>query len=83
MPLYSLSSKKKVLKANKPQTNSLVGSVYKIMDILQVERLKRVMGNLVSAQQSAFLEARQTTNASLMPMRCWIGGLKSGTRCFM
>lgn len=40
-------------RANTTQTNSLVRSVYKIMYILLVEKLKRVMWNLVSAQQSA------------------------------
>jgi len=45
---------------------SLIGSVYKIIAKVLAERLKTVMGKLVSKHQNAFLKDRQITDASLI-----------------
>lgn len=45
---------------------SLICSVYKIIAKVLAERLKKVMGKLVSNQQNAFIQGRQITDASLI-----------------
>lgn len=45
---------------------SLIGSVYKITSKVLAERLKGVMGRLVSGHQNAFIKSRQITDAALM-----------------
>lgn len=43
---------------------SFIGSVYKIAAKVLAERLKRVMGKLVSNHQNAFIKNRQITDAA-------------------
>ena len=45
---------------------SLLGSLYKILANVLANRLKRVVGKVVSEAQNAFVEGRQITNASLI-----------------
>lgn len=45
---------------------SLIGSVYKIVAKLLAERLKKVIGKLVSNFQNAFIKQRQITDAALI-----------------
>lgn len=45
---------------------SLIGSVYKIISKLLAERLKKIIGKLVSVHQNAFIKHRQITDASLI-----------------
>ncbi|XP_060212175.1 uncharacterized protein LOC132639770 [Lycium barbarum] len=45
---------------------SLISSVYKIASKLLAERLKTVIGKLVSGSQNAFVRGRQITDASLI-----------------
>ena len=43
---------------------SLVGSLYKLLAKVLVDRLKRVMGKLVNKAQNAFVEGRQILDTS-------------------
>ena len=45
---------------------SLLVSLYKILVRVLANRLKKVVGKVVSKAQNAFLEGRQITNASLI-----------------
>ena len=45
---------------------SLLGSLYKILAKVLANRLKKVVGKVVSEAQNAFVEGRQITNASLI-----------------
>ena len=45
---------------------SLLGSLYKILTKVLVNRLKKVVGKVVSEAQNAFVEAREITNVSLI-----------------
>ncbi|RVW96305.1 Transposon TX1 uncharacterized 149 kDa protein [Vitis vinifera] len=45
---------------------SLVGSLYKLLAKVLANRLKKVMGKLVSKSQNAFVEGRQILDASLI-----------------
>ena len=45
---------------------SLVGSLYKILVKVLANRLKRVVGNVISNSQYAFVEGRQILNAVLI-----------------
>ncbi|RVX03908.1 putative ribonuclease H protein [Vitis vinifera] len=45
---------------------SLVGSLYKLLAKVLTNRLKKVMGKLVSKSQNAFVEGRQILDASLI-----------------
>ncbi|XP_075101808.1 uncharacterized protein LOC142177236 [Nicotiana tabacum] len=55
---------------------SLIGSVYKIVAKVLAERLKKVIGKLVSSHQNAFIKHRHITDAALIANKCWTGGLK-------
>lgn len=44
----------------------LIGSIYKIIAKVLANRLKTVMGKLVSNQQNAFIKGRQIIDASLI-----------------
>lgn len=61
-----IPKKKGAMKLRDYMPISLIGSVYKIIAKVLAERLKRVMGNLVSSQQNAFIKGRQITDASLI-----------------
>ena len=45
---------------------SLVGSLYKLLAKVLANRLKKVMGKVVSSIQSAFIEGRQILDAALI-----------------
>lgn len=45
---------------------SLIGSVYKILAKVLVEKLETVIGKLVLVQQNAFIKSRQITDAVLI-----------------
>ena len=45
---------------------SLVGSLYKILSKVLVNRIKRVMGLIISQSQNAFVEGRQILDAALI-----------------
>ena len=45
---------------------SLVGSLYKLLAKVLANRLKKVMGKIVSKSQNAFAEGRQILDASLI-----------------
>lgn len=45
---------------------SLIGSIYKILSEMLIERLKRVMAKLVNSQQLAFIKGRQIMDDVLM-----------------
>ena len=45
---------------------SLVGSLYKLLAKVLANRLKKVMGKIVSKSQNAFVEGRQILDASLI-----------------
>ena len=45
---------------------SLVGSVYKLIDKVLANRLKKVMHGLVNTAQNAFVEGRHILDASLI-----------------
>lgn len=57
---------------------SLIGSIYKIIAKVLANRLKRVMGKLVSNQQNAFIKGRQITDASLIANEVLDWQLKQG-----
>ena len=45
---------------------SLVGSIYKWIDKVLANRMKRVVGKVVNVAQKAFVEGKQILDASLM-----------------
>ena len=45
---------------------SLLGGLYKLMDKVLANRLKKVIGKVVSPDQNAFVMGRQILDASLM-----------------
>lgn len=45
---------------------SLIGSVYRILAKVLAERLKTVIGQLISVQQNAFIKSRQIVDAVLI-----------------
>ena len=45
---------------------SLVGSLYKLLAKVLANRLKKVVGNVVSMSQNAFVEGKQILDASLI-----------------
>lgn len=57
---------------------SLISSVYKIASKLLAERLKTVIGKLVSGSQNAFVKGRQITDAALIANEALDWRLKSG-----
>ncbi|XP_019239934.1 PREDICTED: uncharacterized protein LOC109219918 [Nicotiana attenuata] len=61
-----LPKKKGAMELRDYRTISLIGSVYKIISKLLAERLKKVIGKLVSSHQNAFIKHSQITNASLI-----------------
>lgn len=62
--LMSKKARAEVLKDFRPI--SLIGSVYKILSKLIIERLKSVMGKLVNEHQMAFLKGRQIMDTALL-----------------
>lgn len=57
---------------------NLIGTLYKIIKVL-AERLKRVMGKLVSNQQNAFIKGRQITDATIIANEVLYWQLKQGS----
>lgn len=49
---------------------SLVRSFYKILSKLLLERLKRIIGKLVSPHQLAFIKGRQITDVPVIANKC-------------
>lgn len=49
---------------------SLLGSVYKIIAMVLASRLRKVMGNLVSSSQFAFIGGRQIADTILVANEC-------------
>ena len=48
---------------------SLVGGLYKLVAKVLANRLKKVVGKIVSSGQNAFVEGRQILDATLLRMR--------------
>ena len=63
---------------------SLLGSLYKILAKVLANRLKRMVGKVVSKAQNAFVEGRQITNVSLIanePVDHWQKRKEKGVIC--
>ncbi|RVW12490.1 putative mitochondrial protein [Vitis vinifera] len=63
---------------------SLLGGLYKLLAKVLANRLKRVVGKVVSNSQNAFVRGRQILDASLMQMKCcrkWALGLSGWGGC--
>ena len=56
---------------------SLVGSIYKILAKVLANRLKRVVGNVISNSQHAFVEGRQILDVVLIANEALDSRLKS------
>jgi len=52
---------------------SLISSIYKITSKLLANRLKTVIGKLVSGSQNASVRGRQISDAASLLMKLWIG----------
>lgn len=57
---------------------SLIGGVYKLVAKVLAERLKKVVGKLVSGEQNAFIKGRQISCASLIANEVLDWRTKSG-----
>jgi hypothetical protein len=56
----------------------LIGSVYKILSKILANRLKVVLGAILSPTQNAFIQGRQITESVLIANECLDSKLKSG-----
>lgn len=74
-----IPKKKGAMELRDYRSISLIGSLYKIIAKVLAERLKRVMGKLVSNQQNAFIKGRQITDASLIANEVLDWQLKQGS----
>ncbi|XP_047259647.1 uncharacterized protein LOC124892403, partial [Capsicum annuum] len=73
-----ISKKKEAIDLKDYRLISLIGSIYKIIAKVQAERLKTVMGKLVSNHQNALVKDRQITDASLIANEVLDWKLKNG-----
>nr|XP_009796547.1 PREDICTED: uncharacterized protein LOC104243096 [Nicotiana sylvestris] len=69
----------KILETIRPYApDKAPGCVYKITAKLLAERIKKVIGKLISGHQNAFIKGRQITDASLIANEVLDWRLKSG-----